>query len=133
MKSILKTLAIVLTLSFTAVSCSSDNDDNDSVNRSRDVKYEVTGNFTGELSTFYIEKGGNALSEDVASLPWTKEFTADAKNAGVSVSAAGTGGIAGQTVTVKMFVGGKVVNELTATTNNNGGVSATLNAYVFPL
>jgi len=134
MKTFLKTAALVLTLAFIAVSCSSDNDDNGgSGSGSRDVKYEITGNFTGKLSAVYIEKGGNALSEDVNSLPWVKEFTAEAKSSGATVGASGTGGVQGQKITVKMSVGGKVVNELTAETNSNGGVSATLTAHVFPL
>lgn len=133
MKSILKTFAIVLTLAFTAVSCSSDNDDKGSGNNSREVKYEVTGNFTGPLTAVYIEKLGNATSEEIAKLPWTKEFTADASNKGVTVSAMGSGGVAGQQITVKMFVGGKVVNQLTSTASSNGGIDATLTAYVFPL
>ncbi|QSW87256.1 MULTISPECIES: MmpS family transport accessory protein [Flavobacterium] len=133
MKSVLKTLAIVLTLAFTAVSCSSDNDkDDNSAGASRDVKYEITGNYTGSLSATYIEKGGNALNEDVNSLPWTKEFTAEPKSMGASVSASGNGGVTGQTITVKMIVGGKVVNELTATADNSGIIVAALTAHVFP-
>ncbi|WP_125717812.1 MmpS family transport accessory protein [Flavobacterium ustbae] len=136
MKSILKTLAIVLTLAFTAVSCSSDNDDNDNnggSNNSRDVRYEITGNYTGTLSATYFEKGGNALNEDVTKLPWTKEFTAEAKSMGASLSASGYGGAAGQTLTGKIYIGGKLENELTATANSEGIIVLPLTPYVFPL
>lgn len=134
MKAILKTLAIVLTLAFTAVSCSSDNDDNNnSGSGSRDVKYEVTGNFTGNLSATYFEKGGNALNEDVTKLPWTKEFTAEAKSLGATLSASGYGGTAGQTLTGKIYIGGKLENELTATANSEGIIVLSLTPYVFPL
>lgn len=133
MKSILKTLAIVLTLAFTAVSCSSDNDDNGGANNSRDIKYEITGNYTGTLSTTYFEKGGNALNEDITKLPWTKEFTAEAKSMGASLSASGYGGAPGQTLTGKLYVGGKLENELTATANNDGIIVLSLTPYVFPL
>ncbi|MHC0446822.1 MmpS family transport accessory protein [Flavobacterium sp. 3-218] len=133
MKSILKTLAIVLTLAFTAVSCSSDNDDNGGSNNSRDVRYEITGNYTGTLSTTYFEKGGNVLNEDITKLPWTKEFTAEAKSMGASLSASGYGGVAGQTLTGKIYIGGKLENELTATATNDGIIVLPLTPYVFPL
>lgn len=132
MKSILKTFAVVLTLAFTAVSCSSDNDDNNSA-ASRDIKYEVTGNFAGQLDATYIEKGGNALNEDINALPWTKEFTADASTNGVTLNVSGLGGAPGQTITVKIYAGGNVVKELTATANNDGIIVAVLSPYVFPL
>ncbi|SHG69194.1 hypothetical protein [Flavobacterium defluvii] len=131
MKSILKTLAVVLTLAFTAVSCSSDNDDSSAA--SRDIKYEVTGNYAGQLDATYIEKGGNALNENINALPWTKEFTADAGTNGVTLNVGGTGGTAGQTITVKIYAGGNVVKELTATANNDGIIVAVLTPYVFPL
>jgi hypothetical protein len=133
MKSIFKTAALVLTLAFTAVSCSSD-DDNDSGagTGSRDVKYEITGNYTGDLDVTYTEKGGNALNEDINALPWTKEFTADEDNQGVTFSAGGFGGVTGQTLTGKIYVGGKVVKELTATANNDGIIVLPINPYVFP-
>ena len=132
MKSILKTLAIVLTLAFTAVSCSSDNDENNSAPASREVKYEITGNFTGTASVTYSEKGGNVLNEDLTTLPWTKEFTAEAKSMGASLSASGYGGVAGQTLTGKIYIGGKLENELTAKANGEGIIVLPLTPYVFP-
>jgi len=133
MKSIFKTAALVLTLAFTAVSCSSD-DDNDSGagSGSRDVKYEITGNFTGELDATYSEKSGAPLIEDVTSLPWTKEFTANPDSNGVLLNTSGGGGVAGQTVTAKIYVGGKVVSELTGTANSDGIIVVHPNPYVFP-
>lgn len=132
MKSILKTLAIVLTLTFTAVSCSSDNDEDNSAPASREVKYEITGNFTGTASVTYSEKGGNVLNEDLTTLPWTKEFTAEAKSMGASLSASGYGGVAGQTLTGKIYIGGKLENELTAKANGEGIIVLPLTPYVFP-
>lgn len=133
MKSIFKTLAIVLTLAFTAVSCSSDSEDKVSGNGSREVKYEVTGNYTGTMSVVYFEKGGNALNEDITKLPWTKEFTAEAKSPGASLSVSGHGGVAGQKLTGKIYVGGKLQNELTATATSDGIIVLPLTPYVFPL
>ena len=134
MKSIFKTAVLVLTLAFTAVSCSSDDDNNDTeeVAESRDVKYEITGNFTGELDATYSERSGAPLIEDVPSLPWTKEFTANPDSNGVLLRTGGGGGVAGQTVTAKIYVGGKVVSELTGTANSEGIIVVHPNPYVFP-
>lgn len=133
MKSIMKTLAIVLTLAFTAVSCSSDKDnESEAVSKSRDVKYEITGNFTGEFSAIYFDKGGSPLNEDVTSLPWTKEITADAGVPGITFSASGHGGVKDQTLTAKIYIGGEVVKESTAKANNDGIIIVTLAPYLFP-
>jgi len=134
MKSILKTAALVLTLAFTAVSCSSDND-NDSGNSgtgSRDVKYEITGNYTGKMDVTYMEKSGAPLIEDVTTLPWTKEFTADADSDGALVHTGGYGGVAGQTLTAKVYVGGKVVSELTGKADSDGIIVVHPKTYIFP-
>ncbi|KQO30002.1 hypothetical protein ASF10_05725 [Flavobacterium sp. Leaf82] len=133
MKSILKTLAIVLTLTFTAGSCSSDNDSDPVSGGSRDVKYEVTGNYTGKLSVTYIEEGGAALIEDITALPWKKEFTAKTDSRAASISTSGYGGLKGQTLTGKIYVGGKVVKELTATATEDGIIVLVPGTYVFPL
>ncbi len=133
MKSILKTAALALTLVFTTISCSSDNDnDSEPVTASRDVKYEITGNFTGELDATYMEKSGAPLIEDVTALPWTKEFTANADSDGALVHTSGFGGVAGQTVTAKIYVGGKVVSELTGTANSDGIIVVHPKTYIFP-
>ncbi|MCP2027996.1 hypothetical protein L1276_003164 [Flavobacterium sp. HSC-32F16] len=135
MKSILKTAALVLTLAFTAVSCSSDNDNdngNNSGTGSRDVKYEVTGNFTGKMDVSFLEKSGAPLIEDLTKLPWTKEFTADAGSDGALLHTSGYGGTQGQTLTAKIYVGGKVVSELTGTANSEGIIVVHTKTYVFP-
>ncbi len=133
MKTHLKQIMLMLTLVFTFASCSSDNDDNGSGNASRDVKYEITGNYTGKTSVTFFEKGGNAVNEDLTKLPWTKEFTAEAKSLGATLSASGYGGSAGQTLTGKIYVGGKLENELTVTANSEGIIVLSLTPYVFPL
>lgn len=133
MKTHLKQIMLMLTLVFTFASCSSDNDDNGSGSASRDVKYEITGNYAGKTSVTFFEKGGNAVNEDLTKLPWTKEFTAEAKSMGATLSASGFGGSAGQTLTGKIYVGGKLENELTVTANSDGIIVLSLTPYVFPL
>jgi len=131
MKSIFKTAALVLTLAFTAVSCSSD-DDNNSGTGSRDVKYEVTGNYTGDIGAVYTESGNSGQNVDINSLPWSKEFTANAETYGAGITVSGNGGIVDQTLTVKIYVGGKVVKETTAKATNDGIIVAAPGSYVFP-
>lgn len=128
MKTHLKQIMLMLTLVFTFASCSSDND-NDSTPASKDVKYEVTGSYSGQLDVTYIEAGGGALNEDINSLPWTKEFTST--SSGVSISVSGYGGVKDETITVKIYVGGKVVRELSPKANNDGIIVAVPGAYVF--
>lgn len=131
MKSILKTLAIVLTLAFTAVSCSSDNDDKGG-NNSRDVKYEVTGNFSGQMDAVYTESGNAGQSVDITKLPWTKEFTAAAGTAGAGIQVSGHGGVVDQTLTIKIYVGGKVQQETTAKAKSDGTIIAIPGTFIFP-
>jgi hypothetical protein len=131
MKSILRTFAIALTLAFTAVSCSSDNDDNSGTS-SRDVKYEVTGNYTGKLGATYTESGNSGQNVDINALPWTKEFTAGADTAGAGITVSGYGGVIDQTVTVKIIVGGKVQKETTAKATSDGIIVAVPGSYIFP-
>ena len=67
-----------------------------------------------DIYLFYFDKGGNPLNEDVTTLPWTKEITVDAGVNGITASASGYGGVKDQTLTAKIYVGGKVVKESTA-------------------
>ncbi|WP_289663450.1 MmpS family transport accessory protein [Flavobacterium panacagri] len=131
MKAILKTFAIVLTLAFTAVSCSSDNDDKKS--GSRDIRYEVSGNYTGKISATYTESGNGGQAVDINSLPWSKEFTASSDTYGAGITLIGTGGVVDQTLTVKIIVGGKVEKETTAKATSDGSIIAAPGSYVFPL
>nr|WP_199002496.1 MmpS family transport accessory protein [Flavobacterium sp. ASV13] len=130
MKSIFKTLAIVLTLAFTAVSCSSD-DNNKSTASSRDIRYEVTGNYTGKLSTTYTESGNAGQNADINKLPWSKEFTASADTYGAGITVGGYGGVVDQTITVKIIVGGKVEKESTAKATSDGIITAVPGNFVF--
>ncbi|HEU0125102.1 MmpS family transport accessory protein [Flavobacterium sp.] len=132
MKTQLKQIMLMLTLVFTFASCSSD-DDKGSVNKSRDVKFEVTGNFTGTIDAVYIESGNAGQSVDINALPWTKEFTASADTAGVGINVTGIGGAENQTITVKIYVGGKVEKETTAKAKSDGTVVALPGSYIFPL
>lgn len=130
MKSVLKTLAIVLTLAFTVGSCSSDNDNNSGAS-SRDIKYEVTGNYTGKLSAVYTESSNSGQNVDINSLPWSKDFTASSDTYGAGITVSGFGGVVDQTITVKIIVGGKVQKETTAKATSDGIIVAAPGSFVF--
>lgn len=98
----------------------------------RDIKYEITGNFTGKLLIVYNDNvNGNTLVTDVT-LPWSKEITY-----GNNVSAIGIGGnasvvgVAGQTVTVKIYSGGSVVRSGTATAGALGEITLPALTFTF--
>ena len=48
--------------------------DNDDVKpgKSREIKFEVTGNFNGVIDATYITANGGGTNESIPSLPWSK-------------------------------------------------------------
>jgi hypothetical protein len=132
MKTHLKQIMLMLALVLTVASCSSDDNDNTPINKSRDVKYEVTGNYTGTLGATYIESGDAGQSVDITSFPWTKEFTASTDTSGASITVSGYGGVKDQTVTIKIIIGGKIEKETTAKATADGIIVGSPGPYVFP-
>ncbi|MBZ4037242.1 hypothetical protein K6T82_20950 [Flavobacterium sp. 17A] len=132
MKTQLKQIMLMLTLVFTFASCSSDDDDKGATN-SRAVKYEVTGNFSGQMDAVYMESGDSGQSVDITKLPWTKEFTAASGTTGAAVQVSGHGGVVDQTLTVKIYIGGKLEKETTAKAKSDGTIVAIPGTYIFPL
>ena len=109
-------------------SCSSD-DDNGSVSKSREIRYEITGDFSGEkLDVTYTVNGG-ATNAEVTSLPWSYTFTADANTSGASFSAGGFGAIPGEKITIKIFQGNTQKASVEGTANSDGIVAVVSNAY----
>lgn len=99
--------------------------------KSRDIRFEVSGNFTGELSATYATAGGGVVNEEMPSLPWTKSINYTTAVTGTSIVVAGGGGISGQTIVVKVFAGNKEVSSTPATADNAGILLVTSPAYVF--
>ncbi len=124
-KMLLGTLLVAATL-FTACK----KEENSPV--SRDVKYEITGNFSGDLSIAYTAANGSFETITVNKLPWTLAFTANASTTSLSASAIGTSGKGGQTAVFKIYVGGKEVESGAGTATNIGSISLTPKTYLFP-
>jgi len=111
-------------------SCSSD-DNGNSGSSSRDVRYEITGNFSAPLNVTYITASGGATSAEVTSLPWTLSFTADAASTGAGFNAGGFGGTAGQTISLKVYQGGELKSTTNAVADSDGIIVASAPSIVF--
>lgn len=123
-----KPLIFLLMIFATLVSCSSDDSNSGS---SRDIKYEVTGNFSGDLDVTYITASGGGTSAEVTSLPWELSFTADASSSGAGFNAGGSGGVQGETIVLKIYQGGELKGTTEGTANSDGIVVATSTTVTF--
>jgi hypothetical protein len=118
MKTIAKNFILLLSLLFIAVSC--DNDESTSY----EVKYEVIGNFSGNVDARTTSNGVTEYT--IAKLPYTEEFKIYSTNTlKKAVVLSGTGGKAGEKVVVKIYVDGVVKKELTAITDSEGRITGT--------
>lgn len=124
---ITKALLIIAILLF-AVSCGKD--DVKPV-KSRDIKFEVTGNFSGTMDATFITANGGATNESISSLPWTKSITYQSSVSGTTITIGGGGGVSGQTLKVKVFAGGSVVSETSGVANSSGVVVVAPPTYIF--
>lgn len=118
---------ICLLVAFMALtSCSSDDDKGST--GSREVKYEVTGNYSGEkLNITYTENSGGSTTE-AFDLPWTKTFTAasDTYGGGFNVSAGDAQ--PGEKVVLNVYLGGNLKQSQEATANSEGMIIGVVNA-----
>lgn len=103
-------------------SCKKDKDNNGNPPPSRNVKYEITGNYSGHLLVV-INDGTSTEPFTVTSLPWTKEKTYASSVLAIGIggqSVVGHLGQPGQTVTVKIYAGGTVVKNSSVTAGADG-------------
>ncbi|WP_310556669.1 MmpS family transport accessory protein [Flavobacterium sp.] len=128
--SILKSVLLLFTV-ITFSSCSnSDNNSNNPPSGSRNVKYEITGNAIGTFDATYANGSGQAANEMPLTIPWSKDVIFQSNVTTASISSAVTGATAGQTITTKIFVGGVVKKEQTATVQANGAAIIPALTYV---
>jgi hypothetical protein len=118
----------VIIASCLGVSC---NEDDPSPAKSRDIKFEVTGNFTGALSATYVNATGGGANESIPALPWNKTITYASTVPSTGLSIGGTGGVAGQTVTVKVFAGGALVSDTPEVADASGMIVIASPTYLF--
>lgn len=130
-KVIFKVVSILL-LSFMAYGCTGDAP----AGNTHQIKYEVSGNFSGKLSAVYTSANGNSLIDEAANpLPWSKQITYEAKVQGAGISVVSSDpaflGSAGQTITLKISSGKKVIHSQAYTANAMGVISIPSVAFVF--
>lgn len=136
MRNYFKTANIALLsaiLFFTA--CSKDNNDpipGPGGSNSRVVKYEITGNYTGKLTVIINDNvNGNTVVNNVT-LPFKKDITYPASVTAIGISGHGTtAGVAGQTATIKIYAGGKVVKTTSGTAGPLGELALPAIAHLF--
>ena len=99
--------------------------------KSREVKFEVTGNFSGTIDATYITESGGATNETLPALPWTKSINYQSSVSGTTITIGGGGGVAGQTLKVKVFAGGSVASETSGVANSSGIIVIAAPTYIF--
>lgn len=109
-------------------SCSSDDDKGSTGGGSREIKYEITGDFSGEkLNITYTTNNGGSTTE-AFDLPWTYTFTADADVHSAGFTAGALDATPGQKITLKVYKGNAVLKTVEATANADGDVIGTISA-----
>lgn len=125
--SVLSFALIVILMS----GCKKDKNDNNN-NSSRNVKYELSGTFTGKFTVIITDNESGTLVIDNVSIPWSKEVTYNNKVIAVGIGASATTyGSAGQTVLMKIYSGGNVVKTTNGTADVNGALSLPALAHGF--
>lgn len=119
---------LLFTLFLLSFACSKDEPD---TAKSRNIKFEITGNFSGTIDTTYITASGGATNESLLSLPWAKSIIYESTVSGTSITVGGGSGVAGQTLIVKVFAGGSVVSETSGVANSSGIIVIASPTYVF--
>jgi type IV secretory pathway VirB2 component (pilin) len=130
-----KTLVAVamIALSFLAIACNKEDSGgtNPPSGNQRQVRFEVTGNYTGTLTAAFTTASGGTTVEDITSLPWRKDITYVASVMGTGMSVGGSTGSAQQTITLKIFSGGTEVSSTPAVANSSGVISVSAPALLF--
>lgn len=119
-------LSLILALSISQFSCNND-DDNASTPTpnpvSREIKYEITGTYSGHLDVVYSDINGINKSEVITSLPWSKTITYPSSIIAVGIgssSVIANAGVAGETGSMKIYAGGVVKRTSDKTVGQNG-------------
>ena len=130
-----------LSLAFAVTGCGGGNDapSSPSASSSRNLKYEITGSYSGALSVAYTAESNAIVGAEILPLPWSKSVTFPPGVAGVAgvagvgiagSSVVGRFGVQGQMVTVRIYCGSTVLRSQVATTASIGLLSLPSLAYV---
>lgn len=101
----------------------------------RNVRYEITGNYTAPLFVVYNDNVSGNTTLTVTALPWRKDISYPANVQGIGIasnSQNGNPGAAGQSASLKIYVSNTVVQSSAAVADANGTINLPPLAYVFP-
>lgn len=123
--------SLLLTLSL-LTSCSKGEGTTEPIKtNSREVQFEVSGSFSGDIDASFTTSNGGATIETFASLPWTKTITYAATVQAVGITLGGGEGIAGQSIIIKVFAGGALKSTTTGTAAPSGIVVVAAPTHIF--
>lgn len=118
----MKRLAILLIGLLTVFTSCSKKDDKPPRNSSRTIRYEVSGNFTGNtIFASYTTESGGTVNEQISSLPWNKEITYQSNVTAAIFALSGGGGTPGQKATITIKKGDSQVGVPTLATADASG------------
>jgi uncharacterized protein YceK len=116
---LLSSLLLLTLLAATLTSCG----DDAPAGNPRNVKFELTGTYTGTVLIAHTLADGGTQSFTGLSLPFTKEVVYQSSVMAIGFSGSGEtsqSNLAGKTVTIKIYSNGKEVRTGNATADSNG-------------
>ncbi|MDJ1497612.1 MmpS family transport accessory protein [Cytophagaceae bacterium DM2B3-1] len=118
----IKSLSAILFLSLVLTFASCDKSSDPDV-ESREVTYEITGSYTGEVMVLYTNETGQTQTINNVSLPWTKKIKVANNVPAVTFTAATNSSKpdqAGKIATAKLHIGTEVKESVNQTADKNG-------------
>lgn len=111
--------------SFNFLYCSKSKND-DPIPASREVTYDISGNYSGKLTIVYSNENGDFVTITNVSLPWSKKLTVQSGTATATITASTTStstvGVPGQTATAKILAGAAVKLSDVRTADGSGRI-----------
>lgn len=118
-----KILAYFLLL-FSIISCEKEQQNpTPTIPVSRVVKYEITGNFSGTLTSGYTTKEGGYTNGTISALPWEMLIEYNPNVGAANLAVVGSNGMPGQMITLKIYQGNRLKATSNTTSDTNGSFS----------
>lgn len=119
---------VYLLIAFMALTSCSGDDDKGTIG-GREIKYEITGNYSGEkLNIAYTENSGSTNAEAL-SLPWTKSFTADSDTFSAGFGAVAIDAKPGEKIKLSIYQNGVLKKSQEAIATSDGTISGNVVLY----
>jgi hypothetical protein len=131
----LPSTAFLLISSFLILSSCSGSDGVTPSTKSRNVKYELTGSYTGKITVAYTLANGGTQGFPDITLPWTKEIVYESSVLAIAFSGNGDislDNVPGQTVNINIYSDNKVVKSGSASVSSDKILILPTFSYLFP-